>query len=119
MPLAASRSAACKANPTAFEYVTIVMCSPVTSDNECHIILQLLNFIPGRSILATPIGMRNSLDITSSVTGCSTPYSNSLSRTTTGLSSLMADLRRPLASSEEYGVTTFKTPWLLQHVYSL
>lgn len=37
-----------------------------------------------------------------------TTYSNSFSRKTTGSGSLIAALRRPRASSAEYGVRTFK-----------
>ena len=62
--------------------------------------------IPSLSILAFPKGIVKSLSLASSEIGKAAPYNISFSRTTTGLSSRMADFNNPLQSSAVQGDTT-------------
>mmetsp|Transcript_9279 Transcript_9279/g.36263 ORF Transcript_9279/g.36263 Transcript_9279/m.36263 type:complete len:211 (-) Transcript_9279:414-1046(-) len=97
MPLASSSLAASRATPTMRLNVTMV-----TS-------------VPSRSTLALPISMTKSSRMASSLISNSTPYMSSFSSMTTGLSSRMAALSRPLASSEFHGDTTLRPgQWLYQ-----
>jgi len=62
--------------------------------------------LPSLIILALPIGNKKSSPITSSGTTNSSLYIISLSRKHIGLTSLMADFSKPLASSTSYGAMT-------------
>ena len=66
-----------------------------------NLIPRLLDSTPSLSMFAFPMCMRKSGERASSDTGKEVPYMSSLSSTTTGLGSRMADFSRPLASSLE------------------
>ena len=63
---------------------------------------------PARSILHSPMGTVKSLSSTSGPMSKDMPYRISFSRKTTGLSSRIAALSSPRASSAEYGAMTWR-----------
>ena len=76
--------------------------------------VQMVIWLPARTILALPIGTMKSGSVGTSKPW---PYSSSFSRKITGLGSRIAALSNPLASAAEYGATTFSPgTWAYQLV---